>query len=225
MDSWDRLIRAAETRMPEVVELLWRLRDVGCELERQPSGRWRIRYGKAVASGRVTEAEVRDRWLRPNAEKLRVALALLEEAEQPANEQPTQTEAGGQAKAEPSDVGGLDPRPDLADDHDMWEVILAEARACNRRLPDGHTLEELFHFLRCAGVTVSVQHGRQGPYLRLVWEPVCAPEQDESGRWVTWMRPEAFRRTYLEPYKEPIAEHLRHIMEVMQRADGTRAAA
>lgn len=221
--------------MPGIVELLTRLREVGCELERQPSGRWRIRYGKAVASGRVTEAEMRDKWLRPNADKLRAALAMLEEPEEKeADNHPASAKAGVKASTESSSPDGFDPRPDLADDHDTWEVILREAQARNRIVghyqdADGTTrplrLEELFHALRCFGVTVTTQQGPHGTRLKLIWEHVCAPEQDEQGRWVTWMRPEQFRRMYLEPYRGSIAEHLRHVMGVMHDGQQARTAA
>lgn len=118
---------------------------------------------------------------------------------------------------------GLDPRPDLADDHAIWETILAEARRRNYRLRDGHMLEELFHFLRCVGVTVAVQQGKQRPYLKLIWETICKPEQDDAGHWVTWMRPEAFRETYLDPYRDAIAEHLKHTWEVRRHAQPTQS--
>lgn len=106
-----------------------------------------------------------------------------------------------------------DPRPDLAADSAVWELILEEAKAHPVTLGDGHTLEELFHFLRCVGVTVQQRQGLSGPYLRLVWEPVCEPERHESGRWQRWMSPDQFRTTYLEPYREAIAEHLRGVMK------------
>lgn len=228
MEPWDRLIRAAETRMPEVVELLRRLRDVGCELERQSTGRWRIRYGKAVASGRMTEAEVRDGWLKPNTDKLRAALVLLERPEpaQEDAEQTTTAEPDVQVQTGESSAAALDPRQDLASDHAIWEIILAEARARSRVIgtftaPDGSVhpmhLEELFHALRCFGVTVETRAGRTGPYLRLVWEHVCDPYKDEDGRMITWMTREAFRAWVLDPYKTAISEHLKHVMEVIQR--------
>ena len=95
----------------------------------------------------------------------------------------------------------FDPRPDIADDHELWSKLLMNARALYGN--DPHGLYGALHGLRCLGACLTLQ----GDVLRL------------SGGDIGAEYPK-LRETWLVPH----AEQLRRLLKDLGALLGRRAS-
>ncbi|HHV55443.1 MAG TPA: hypothetical protein GXX55_08365 [Firmicutes bacterium] len=121
----------------------------------------------------------------------------------------------------PEDVGqatpGLDhdPRPDLLEDHLLWETLLVEAWASARAAPapgDAAQLAGLLHGLRCLGARLERRPAKSGAHLRLDYRSACGPLKDEETGELLWQPdPEELRTRWLEPRRAGITNLFRRV--------------
>lgn len=87
-----------------------------------------------------------------------------------------------------------DPRPDLAEDSELWQELLG---ICHRRYGQNTELFEILRGMRCCGLRI--KQGQTGYVLR--------PEIGDHG-FMDMAEYETMRDKYLVPYKQQIAEML-----------------
>lgn len=126
----------------------------------------------------------------------------------------------------------LDPRPDLVDDHRLWQAVLAEAYMMDERAGGKGTGKAtrqtgtgkgsiskafygLLHGLRCGGARLRKQRLRNGSeFLRLIYKPLLGP-----GSW----QEDKLLRDWLEPHKDQMRECFEKALETYELWEEMRA--
>jgi len=95
------------------------------------------------------------------------------------------------------EVNQYDPRPDLEDDTELWQLVLKEAKKV------GSQLYGNLHGYRCSGANLK----RKGNNLKLITKHLIGNEWKNKQEWLK------DREEYLLPYKEEITEIFQKVID------------
>lgn len=119
-----------------------------------------------------------------------------------------------------------DPRPDLAEDHDAWSAVLAEAERWDPAAGTERSLAGILHGLRCGGARLMETERDGRAFYRIDYRPVVAYGWSEDELRSAWLGPA--RASIIEVFQAAAARRAIDVAaaaqaEIDQRMQDARA--